>query len=90
MTQDTKELLFKVATLPTANAGRFKTLMVRATIMESEEPIVHLLGPGDLRIDAPWRKRTKPPRQEMRRPRLARSDICEIHLRKHTVDATNK
>lgn len=53
ITKDTTELEFKIKTLPTATAGRHKTLLARVEILDKGEPIVHLLGPGDLRIDTP-------------------------------------
>lgn len=53
ITKDTTELEFKIKTTPTATAGRHKSLLARVEIMDQGEPIVHLLGPGDLRIDTP-------------------------------------
>jgi hypothetical protein len=51
--KDTTELEFKIKTLPTAAAGRHKTLLARAVVIENGEPVTHMLGPGDLRIDTP-------------------------------------
>jgi hypothetical protein len=53
LTKDTAELAFKVKTTPQSPVGRHKTLLCRATVMVNGEPVVHNLGPGELRIDAP-------------------------------------
>ncbi len=53
ITKDSSELEFKVKTIPTATAGRHKTLLARVVITEKGEPVTHMLGPGDLRIDTP-------------------------------------
>ncbi|HEX5499541.1 MAG TPA: hypothetical protein VFX03_09955, partial [Thermomicrobiales bacterium] len=53
VTKDTTELVFKVKTTGKSPAGRHKTLLCRTTVMAQGEPIVHSLGPGELRIDVP-------------------------------------
>jgi hypothetical protein len=53
ITKDSSELEFKVKTTPTATAGRHKSLLARVVITEKGEPVTHVLGPGDLRIDTP-------------------------------------
>lgn len=53
MTKDTTELAFRVKTTAKSPVGRHKTLLCRATVMAQGEPVVHNLGPGELRIDAP-------------------------------------
>lgn len=48
------ELVFKVKTTANSPANRHKTLLCRVTVPGVEgEPIVHMLGSGELRIDVP-------------------------------------
>ena len=60
LTKDTTELAFKVKTTSKSPVGRHKTVLCRATVTAHGEPIVHNLGPGELRIDAPLPARPKP------------------------------
>ncbi|HXT60874.1 MAG TPA: PPC domain-containing protein [Pirellulales bacterium] len=53
LTKDTAELVFKVKTTAKSPAGRHKTLLCQAVVTANGEPIVHGLGPGELRIDVP-------------------------------------
>jgi hypothetical protein len=53
LTEDTAELAFKVKTTAKSPVGRHKTLLCRATVVINGEPVVHNLGRGELRIDAP-------------------------------------
>jgi hypothetical protein len=53
MTHETSELAFKIKTTAKSPVGRHKTLLCRATILVGGEPVVHNLGSGELRIDAP-------------------------------------
>ena len=53
ITKDTKELVFKVKTTAKSPAGRHKTLLCQAVVTANGEPVVHGLGPGELRIDVP-------------------------------------
>jgi hypothetical protein len=53
LTKDTVELAFKVKTTDKSPVGRHKTLLGRATVVIDGEPVVHNLGRGELRIDAP-------------------------------------
>jgi hypothetical protein len=53
LTKDTAELVFKVKTTAKSPAGRHKTLLCQAIVTANGEPIVHGLGPGELRIDVP-------------------------------------
>ena len=48
------ELVFKVKTTANSPANRHKTLLCRVTVIgANNEPIVHMLGTGELRIDTP-------------------------------------
>lgn len=51
--KDTAELVFKVKTEAAARPGKYGSLVCRTTFLAAGEPVVHTLGPGELRIDAP-------------------------------------
>jgi hypothetical protein len=51
--KETKELVFKVTAAADARPGRYPSLLCVATPIVSGEPVVHTLGTGELRIDAP-------------------------------------
>lgn len=51
--KDSKELIFKVQAAADARPGRYPSLLCVASPMASGEPVVHTLGTGELRIDAP-------------------------------------
>ncbi len=60
ITKDSAELIFPVKTTANSPAGRHKTVICRATIIASGEPIVHTLGTGELRIDTPLPPKAAP------------------------------
>lgn len=51
--KETKELVFKVTCTKDARPGRYPSLLCVTTHMVAGEPVVHTLGTGELRIDAP-------------------------------------
>ncbi|HZL87921.1 MAG TPA: serine protease, partial [Pirellulaceae bacterium] len=51
--KESKELVFKVKVAADARPGRYPSLLCVASPMASGEPVVHTLGTGELRIDAP-------------------------------------
>jgi hypothetical protein len=53
ITKDSTELVFRLKTTANSPAGKHPTLICRATVIENGEPITHMLGTGDLRIDTP-------------------------------------
>lgn len=53
LAKDATELVFKVKTTANSPAGKHPTLLCRATVVENGEPIVHMIGTGELRIDTP-------------------------------------
>ncbi len=53
LTKDTEQLAFKVKTSKDSPAGKHKSVLARATIVEQGEPVVHMLYGGELRIDVP-------------------------------------
>lgn len=53
ITKDAEEFSFRVKTTAKSPVGKHKSLVGRATLMQNGEPIVHMLGGGELRIDAP-------------------------------------
>jgi hypothetical protein len=61
ITQDTSELVFHLKTDPESPPGETKSLFCQVVITQDGEPIVHNLGTGRLRIDAPIAPKTKSP-----------------------------
>lgn len=53
LTKDMAQLAFKVKTAKDSPAGKHKSVLARATIIEQGEPVVHMLYGGELRIDVP-------------------------------------
>ncbi len=53
ITQDSTEAIFKVKTTANSPAGKHKTLLCRTIVTENGEPITHMIGTGELRIDEP-------------------------------------
>src|SRR5690606_23251204 len=53
VTKDTTELIFRLKTDPASPVGETKSLFCQVVITQDGEPIVHNLGSGRLRIDAP-------------------------------------
>jgi hypothetical protein len=61
ITKDSKELLFHVKTTGNSPAGKHKTLLSRITIVAQGEPITHMIGTGELRVDEPLPPKTNEP-----------------------------
>lgn len=53
ITAESKDVTFPLTVAADARTGLHKQLFCQATIIENEEPVVHSLGGGELRIDAP-------------------------------------
>jgi hypothetical protein len=53
ITAETKDVTFPLTVAADARVGLHKQLFCQVTIIENEEPVVHSLGVGELRIDAP-------------------------------------
>ena len=53
ITKDSKELVFHVKTTGNSPAGKHKTLLSGVTILAQGEPITHMIGTGELRVDEP-------------------------------------
>jgi hypothetical protein len=53
ITKDSTEAVFKVKTTANSPAGKHKTLLCRAIMTAQGEPITHMIGTGELRIDQP-------------------------------------
>jgi len=51
--KDSKELVFHVKTTANSPAGKHKTLLARAMVVANGEPITHMIGGGELRVDEP-------------------------------------
>ena len=59
-TKDTKQLVFKIKAAKDARPGKFQTLVCRVVVTESGEPVAHVLGRGELRIDKPLPPKAAP------------------------------
>ena len=57
ITKDTKDLAFRIKTDPASPPGDSKNLFCQVVITRNGEPILHNLGTGRLRIDAPLVKK---------------------------------
>jgi hypothetical protein len=53
ITKESKEVTFSLAVAGDARVGHHKQLYCVVTIMEKDEAVMHTIGPGELRIDAP-------------------------------------
>jgi hypothetical protein len=51
--QETESLVFKIKIGEDARPGKFQTLVCRATVTMHDEPIIHTMGSGELRVDKP-------------------------------------
>ena len=56
-TKDSAEVLFPIKTTDKSPPGLHKTLVCRAVAMVSGEPVTHILGGGELRIQPPLAKK---------------------------------
>jgi hypothetical protein len=61
ITSESDKLTFKVNIDPASPVGTHKNLLCRVTVIENDEPIVHSLGSGQLRIDKPLPPKTNEP-----------------------------
>jgi hypothetical protein len=52
-TKDSGDLIFKITTDATSPAGNHQNLFCRVTVVENNEPVIHNIGTGKLRIDVP-------------------------------------
>ena len=57
ITKDSKEVVFALATTANSPPGNHKTLRCQAVVNQNGEPITHILGPGELRIQKPAPKK---------------------------------
>jgi len=55
--KDSKEVVFALATTQNSPPGNHKTIRCQAVVTQSGEPITHVLGPGELRIQKPAPKK---------------------------------
>ena len=51
--KDTKDIIFKLTTDMTSPAGNHNNVFARVIVMENDEPVVHNIGTGKLRVDVP-------------------------------------
>ena len=60
ITKDTKELVFRVKTDKVSPAGNHQNLFCQVIVTQDNEPIIHNLGSGQIRIDTPLPPKSKP------------------------------
>ena len=60
ITKDTKEVVFRVKTDKVSPAGNHQNLFCQVIVTQENEPIVHNLGSGTIRIDVPLPPKPKP------------------------------
>lgn len=53
ITKDTTDVVFHIKTDPTTPVGEVKSLFCQVVVTHDSEPIIHNLGKGRLRVDAP-------------------------------------
>src|SRR5690606_30301978 len=58
LTKDTEQLVFNITTTEKTPPGRHRSLLCKAVVEINGEPVVHNLGSGELRVDAPLPKPT--------------------------------
>jgi hypothetical protein len=64
------EVIFPVATTPKSPVGLHKTLVCRAVVKSQGEPITHIVGGGELRIQAPLPPKTTVAAQPAAKPAM--------------------
>jgi len=52
-TSQDEQIIFNVKTTANSPAGKHKTLLARAVVTVNGEPVTHMIGSGELRIDKP-------------------------------------
>jgi hypothetical protein len=66
VTKDKTELIFKIKTEMDTPAGNHQNLFCQVIVMENNEPVLHILGGGKLRVDVPLPpKKDAPPPMPM-------------------------
>jgi hypothetical protein len=60
ITKDTKEIVFRVKTDKVSPAGNHQNLFCQVIVTQENEPIIHNLGSGQIRIDVPLPPKPKP------------------------------
>jgi hypothetical protein len=82
VTKDTAELTFPIQTTAKSPPGLHKGLLCRMVILASGEPITHMLGPGELRIQPPVAKPTSvaasPTKQEPAKPAAKAKPLSQL------------
>jgi hypothetical protein len=66
ITKDATEAIFKVKTTANSPVGKHTTLLSRVTVVANGEPVTHMIGGGELRIDEPL-----PPKADAPAPPVA-------------------
>lgn len=82
ITKDSKELSIPISTTAKSPPGLHKGLLCKVVITASGEPIPHLLGPGELRIQPPLPKKSEvaaaPPKQEPAKPAAKEKPLSRL------------
>lgn len=79
LTSDAKQLTFPIKTTEKSPPGHHKSLLCRAVIMQHGEPITHMLGRGELRIQKPLPEKPQEPKKPEAKPK-ADTKPAEIPL----------
>lgn len=77
---DATELVFPVKTTANSPAGTHKTLLCRAIVTMNGEPVTHMLGGGQLRVDEPLPPKADAPAQPMPEPKPEEKKPMEKRL----------
>ena len=80
ITKDTTEVVFRIATDATTPVGEVKNLFCEVVVTRDSEPIVHHLGSGRLRVDAPLVKKEGSPAKPSAPPSAALSRLEKLRL----------
>jgi hypothetical protein len=68
ITKDTTQLVFPITIAQEAKPGTYKSLVCRADVLQSGEPVTHTLGTGELRVDQPLPPKVAPAPQPKPQP----------------------
>jgi len=80
ITKESTEAIFHVKTTANSPAGKHKTLLCRAVITTNGEPITHMIGGGELRIDVPLPPKADAPAEPKPAPKAEPMPVVEKRL----------
>lgn len=80
ITKDSTEGVFHVKTTANSPAGKHKTVLCRAVITMNGEPITHMIGGGELRVDEPLPPKADAPPEPMPEAKPEPMPVAEKRL----------